>query len=229
MTPKFHRFELDESLLLLWIAQIRSHPPNSDVRKAAEDQLYKSLAPISSWLADLQSNPAGYDREQVVQDSIQRLLEKYVNNPNFHFHSVGHVVRIVSKITTNQRRKAYRWLNQGKRSHHDQDGHSLPIHSFDLGLCDCDSKSDDPACACEQSDEIEYYSQLLQDESHRQVYRLLVAQFSWPEIAVKLGFDLKTVRLRVDQMRRVLAPHAEALNTQHSILNTQHPRRASDT
>ncbi len=238
MTPKSHFQELDESTVFAWIEQIRRCSVSKIEREIAEAALYKCLVPVSTWFACLQTSPAGYDSEQVVNDSICQFMLVYVRNQGFEFHSCGHLVRILGKITTNQRRMSYRWNNKAKRTPHDLDGHTLPIKSLDIRACTCQSTSEDPACMCEHRDEVEHFSQLLSEDAHRQVLQLLLADFTWSEIGDKLDVNPKTVRLWVAQMRRVLNPQPSHLNphtshlnpqpstlnphTQHSTLNTQH-------
>jgi len=103
---------------------------------------------------------------------------------------------------------AHRRNNQAKLAPHDPSGHSLPIESLGIGACSHKSNSEDPACTCENSDEVEHYLQLLIENVHQQVFILLLANFTWSEIAIKMDVDLKTVRLWVEQMRRILKPYA---------------------
>ena len=139
MTPKSYFQELEPALVFNWIEIIRSLQSTKYERAAAETALYIGLSPISKWFAYFRSSTPGYDADQVVNDSICQFLLVYVGNRDFQFRSCGHIARILSKITTNQRRMAYRWTNQEKRTPHDLDGHSLPIESLDIAACTCPS------------------------------------------------------------------------------------------
>ena len=145
MTPKSHFQELDETIVFAWIEQIRSCSTSEPKREIAEAGLYQCLAPVATWFAHLQTSPPEYDLDQVVNDSICHFMLVYVRNQEFAFHSCGHLVSILGKITTNHRRMSYRWNNKAKRAPHDFDGHSLPIESLDFRACDCQANSEDPA------------------------------------------------------------------------------------
>lgn len=220
MTPKSQFQELDPTIVFEWIAQIRSCRVSELERTVAETRLYQCLIPVSTWFAHLRTSPPGYDLDQVLNDSIYQFMLVYVRNQDFAFHSCGHLVSILSKITTNQRRMSYRRNSMAKRAPHDPDGHSLTIESLDILACTCKANSADPASTCEQRDELQHYAQLLSDVNHRQVFRLLVADFTWSEIGTKLEVDAKTVRLWISQMRRILTPHT---NNQQPTTNNQLP------
>jgi hypothetical protein len=211
--------ELDTTTLFAWIEQIRNKESTSDKRAAAETSLYQILSPISFWFAQRQPGPSAFDIDQVVNDSILNFMLRYVGNHQFRFHSCGHIVRIVGKITTNQRKMACRWNNKLKRAPKDLDGHPLLIESLDVGTSNCPLTLDDPACMCEDKDQIQQYLHLLSEESHKQILLFLIADFTWSEIATKLFVDQNTVRRLVLQMRRILTPHASRLTPHTSSLN----------
>ena len=145
MTPKSRFQELNESTVFAWIEQIRRCSAGELERGLAEAGLYQCLGPVSTWFAHLRTSPPGYDLDQVVNDSICQFMLVYVRNQGFTFHSCGHLVSILSKITTNQRRMSYRRNNKAKRAPHDPDGHSLPIESLNIRACTCRAYSEDPA------------------------------------------------------------------------------------
>jgi len=219
MTPKSQFQELDPTIVFAWIEQIRSCSASELERETAEAGLYQCLSPVSAWFAHLRTSPPGYDLDQVINDSICQFMLVYVRNQDFIFHSCGHLVSILSKITTNQRRMSYRWNNKAKRAPHDPEGYSLTIESLEISACTCYANSEDPASTCEQRDEVEHFSQLLSDDSHRQVLQLLLADFTWAEIGTKLDVNPKTVRLWISQMRRILTPHTSHLTPHTSHLN----------
>jgi len=219
--PNYHFRELDESIVFPWIERLRDKTSTGHERLVAETSLFSSLRPIASWIAHLPSNPREYDTEQVVNDAICKLFVVYVSNPDFRFRSCGHLVRLLGQITTNERRLEYRRNNRAKRVPQDADGHRLPIESLNLVQCDCPSNSQDTTCECENNELIEHCLRWLCDSNHRRVFLMLMADFTWAEMAMKLNVDRKTIRRWVNEMRRILAPRTSRLKPQASHLKPQ--------
>jgi len=209
--------ELKESDLISWIEHIRSANSSEEEKRSSELLLFQSLEPIVSAIARIRENAFDYDAEQVINNAICNLFLRYLRDPEFQFHSCGHIVSLLSRITLNERRFAFRISGRAKRLPRDDDGHRLPVQSLQSLECDCESNLDDPASVCEINEQIENLLQWLSDPNHKIVFKLLLEDYTRDEIAVKMEVDCRTVRLWVDQIRRILTPH-----TSHLTPHTSH-------
>ena len=210
--------ELKESDLISWIEHIRSANSSDEEKCSSELLLFQSLEPIVSAIACNRENAFDYDAAQVINNAICILFRHYIRDPEFQFHSCGHIVSLLSQIAINERRIAFRLSGRAKRLPRDDDGNRLPVKSLQSLECDCESNLDDPACVCEINEQIENLLQWLSDPNHKIVFKLLLEEYNRDEIAVKMEVDCRTVRLWVDQIRRILAPHTSSLKPQASSL-----------
>ena len=213
--------ELKESYLISWIEHIRSANSSDEEKRSSELLLFQSLEPIVSAIACNRENAFDYDAEQVINNAICILFLHYVRDPEFQFHSCGHIVSLLSQIAINERRIAFRLSGRAKRLPRDDDGNRLPVKSLQSLECDCESNLDDPACVCEINEQIENLLQWLSDPNHKIVFKLLLEEHTRDEISVKMEVDCRTVRLWVDQIRRILAPHTSHLTPHTSHLTPQ--------
>ena len=213
--------ELKESYLISWIEHIRSANSSDEEKRSSELLLFQSLEPIVSAIACNRENAFDYDAEQVINNAICILFLHYVRDPEFQFHSCGHIVSLLSQIAINERRIAFRLSGRAKRLPRDDDGNRLPVKSLQSLECDCESNLDDPACVCEINEQIENLLQWLSDPNHKIVFKLLLEEHTRDEISVKMEVDCRTVRLWVDQIRRILAPHTSHLTPHTSSLKPQ--------
>jgi len=213
--------ELKESDLISWIEHIRSANSSDEEKCSSELLLFQSLEPIVSAIARIRENAFDYDAEQVINNAICILFLHYIRDPEFQFHSCGHIVSLLSQIAINERRIAFRLSGRAKRLPRDDDGNRLPVKSLQSLECDCESNLDDPACVCEINEQIENLLQWLSDPNHKIVFKLLLEEYNRDEIAVKMEVDCRTVRLWVDQIRRILAPHTSHLTPHTSHLKPQ--------
>jgi DNA-directed RNA polymerase specialized sigma24 family protein len=216
--------ELKESYLISWIEHIRSANSSDEEKRSSELLLFQSLEPIVSAIACNRENAFDYDAEQVINNAICILFLHYIRDPEFQFHSCGHIVSLLSQIAINERRIAFRLSGRAKRLPRDDDGNRLPVKSLQSLECDCESNLDDPACVCEINEQIENLLQWLSDPNHKIVFKLLLEEHTRDEISVKMEVDCRTVRLWVDQIRRILAPHTSHLtpHTSHLTPHTSH-------
>jgi DNA-directed RNA polymerase specialized sigma24 family protein len=213
--------ELKESDLISWIEHIRSANSSDEEKCSSELLLFQSLEPIVSAIARIRENAFDYDAEQVINDAIYKLFLHYLRDPEFQFHSCGQIVSLLSRITINERRLAYSRSIRAKRLPRDDDGNRLPVLSLQNLECDCESNFDGPAHICEMNEQIENLLQWLSDPNYKIVFKLLLEEYNRDEIAVKMEVDCRTVRLWVDQIRRILAPHTSSLKPQASSLKPQ--------
>jgi DNA-directed RNA polymerase specialized sigma24 family protein len=219
--PVRHFRELKESDLISWIEHIRSANSSDEEKRSSEFLLFQSLEPIVSVIARIRENAFNYDAEQVINDAICKMFLHYVRDPEFKFHSCGHIVILLSRITVNERRIAFRLNRRAKRLPHDEAGNRLSVHSLQSLECDCESNLVDSGRVCEINEQIENLLQWLSDPNHKIVFRLLLEEYTRDEIAVKMEVDCRTVRLWVDQIRRILAPHTSHLTPHTSSLKPQ--------
>ena len=140
--------ELKESDLISWIEHIRSANSSDEEKRSSELLLFQSLEPIVSAIARIRENAFDYDAEQVINNAICNLFLHYLRDPEFQFRSCGHIVSLLSRITINERRFAFRISGRAKRSPRDDNGNRLPVQSLQSLECDCESNLDDPACVC---------------------------------------------------------------------------------
>ena len=213
--------ELKESDLISWIEHIRSANSSDEEKRSSELLLFQSLEPIVSAIARIRENAFDYDAEQVINNAICNLFLHYLRDPEFQFRSCGHIVSLLSRITINERRFAFRISGRAKRLPRDDDGHRMQVQSLQNLERDCVSNLDDPACVCEINEQIENLLQWLSDPNHKIVFKLLLEEFTRDEIAVKMEVDCRTARLWVDQIRRILAPHTSHLTPHTSDLKPQ--------
>lgn len=203
--------KLNELTVFASIKLIRDSDVTDQERSSAEALLYLSLRSISGWFAHIRSTQNECDADQVVNTAIGKLFVGYIRNPDFQFLSCGHLISLVGKITTNERRMAYRRNNRAKRVPQDADGQRLRVESLDLFKGNCPSKSEDPGVEYEHNEQIQRYFQCLTNLDHQRVFLMLTAEFTWAEMATNMNVDLKSVRRLVGQMRRILSPVASRL------------------
>ena len=115
--------ELKESDLISWIEHIRSANSSDEEKRSSELLLFQSLEPIVRAIARIRENAFDYDAEQIVNDAIYKLFLHYLRDPEFQFRSCGHIVSLLSRITINERRFAFRISGRAKRLPRDDDGH----------------------------------------------------------------------------------------------------------
>ncbi len=96
-----------------------------------------------------------FEGEQVINNAICNLFLHYLRDPEFQFHSYGHIVSLLSRITLKERRFAFRISGRVKRLPRDDDGNRWPVQSLQSLECDCESNLVDPARVCEMNEQIE--------------------------------------------------------------------------
>jgi len=196
--------EIDEAVMRSCIEMLRDAKTSADERGVAEAALFRELMPIAQQFAKRSSLSCVCDVDQIVNDAVYKLLVKYLCKSHFDFRSVGHVVKLLGRITTNTCRMENRRSNQSKRVARDRDGHRLYVQSLNDLLEDCPVNGIDPSYEYENQEYAESCLQCLKNSYHRQIFAMLIADFTWEEMSTSLNVSRKTIRLWVDQVRRII-------------------------
>ena len=219
--PTPHDERPDQAIVVDWIRCCRATESMPDERSEVEGTLIGYLTDYAAWFASARMNTHSSDVEQVASGAVSRLFMVYIRDRNFHFQSTGEVIRLLARITTNERRMTYRRENRSKRAPYNREGVRFVIESLgDIERRGLQSE-EDPVREYEHKELIDACSQRLDDLNHRQVFRLLIIGFTREEMARELGVDRNTIRRWTNQVRRILAPHFSHLAHQPPTTNHQ--------
>ncbi len=196
--------EIDGTAMRSCIETLRDAKTSADEKVVAEVALFRELMPIAQQFVQRSSLSCVCDRDQIVNDAVYKLFVKYLLRSNFDFQSVGHIVKLLGQITTNTCRMENRRSNQSRRVARDRDGHRLSVRSLDDLLEDYPVNGIDPSYVYENQEYVESCLQCLKNSHHRQIFAMLIADFTWEEMSTSLNVSRKTIRLWVDQVRRII-------------------------
>lgn len=216
--------EIDETVMRSCIEMLRDTKASADQKVVAEAALFRELMPIAQQFAKRSSLSCICDVDQIVNDAVYKLFVKYLRKPNFDYRSVGRIVKLLGQITTNTCRMENRRSNQSRRVARDRDGHRLSVRSLHDLLEDCPVNRIDPSYEYENQEYVEFCLQCLKNSHHRQIFAMLIADFTWEEMSTSLNVNRKTIRLWVDQVRRIIH---RALRPGQLILSS--PKKAGIT